>query len=153
MRRKDKEITDNSLIDEILSNNTVCRVALSDGDTPYVIPMNYGYKDRAFYLHSAPEGRKLNFLQKNKKVCIEVTDSIESVTSDKACGYGTKYRSVICTGTAHFVTDVKQKIEGLKIIMRQQTGNSEWDIPKTAVSNVLVLKILIEEVSGKISGF
>ncbi|WP_321991766.1 pyridoxamine 5'-phosphate oxidase family protein [Marispirochaeta aestuarii] len=152
MRRKDKEITDNSLLDDILSNNTICRVALSDGDTPYVIPMNYGYKDRAFYLHSAPEGRKLDLLQKNRNVCIEVTDSIESVTSKKACGYGTKYRSVICTGIAHFLTDANQKIEGLKIIMKQQTGNSEWEIPEAAVSNVVVLKIITESVTGKISG-
>ncbi len=81
MRRKDKEITDQSVIQEILLNNTICRLSLSDGEMPYVIPMNYGYKDGCFYFHSAHEGRKLNLLKKNNKVCIEVTDSIEIVTS------------------------------------------------------------------------
>ena len=152
MRRNDKQITDQKLMEEILSNNTICRIALSDGEKPYVIPMNYGYNDRVFYFHTAPEGTKLDLLKKNNNVCIEVTDSIELVTSDKACGYGTEYRSIICIGTAQPVTDLKQKSEGLKIIMRQHTGNPEWDIPESAVSSVVVLKADIEVMTGKISG-
>jgi nitroimidazol reductase NimA-like FMN-containing flavoprotein (pyridoxamine 5'-phosphate oxidase superfamily) len=152
MIRKEKQITDQKLINEILLNNTICRVALLDGEKPYIIPMNYGYKDGSFYFHTAPEGKKLDLIKKNNNVCIEVTDSIELVTSDKACKYGTKYRSVICTGTVYPVIEIAQKIESLKIIMKQHTGNSEWEIPESSVSNVTILKVDIETITGKISG-
>lgn len=152
MRRNDKQISDQKLIQEILLNNTICRIALSDGENPYVIPMNYGYKDNVFYLHTAPAGKKLELIKKNNKVCVEVTDSIELVTSEKACGYGTQFRSVLCTGTVNPVIGLKDKIEGLEIIMKQHTGNSEWDIPEAAVSSVVLLTIDIKKITGKISG-
>jgi len=151
LRRKEKQITDQRLIREILLNNIICRVALLDGEKPYIIPMNYGYKDGSFYFHTAPEGKKLDLIKKNNNVCIEVTDSIELVTSDKACKYGTKYRSVICTGTAHPVVEIAQKVEGLRIIMKQHTGNSDWEIPESAALNVTILKVDIETITGKIS--
>lgn len=152
MRRKDKQITDQKLINEILLNNTICRFALLDEEKPYIIPMNYGYKDDSFYFHTAPVGKKIDLIKKNNNVCIEVTDSIELITADKACKYGTKYRSVICTGTVQLVVEMKQKIEGLKIIMKQHTGNSEWEIPESAVTNVAILKVDIATITGKISG-
>ena len=44
-------------------------LAFVDGDEPYVISMNFGYKDKALYLHSATEGRKIEIIKKNNKVC------------------------------------------------------------------------------------
>ena len=152
MRRTDSQITDPNVLEDILLSNTVCRVGFSDGTRPYIIPMNYGYKDTSIYVHSALEGKKLDLLRDNNRVCVEVTDSIEIVTSEKACGYGTKYRSVICNGTIHQVTESDEKVEALKTIMRQHTGSSDWHIPESAASNVAVLKIEIEEVTGKKSG-
>ena len=44
MRRKDREITDLRQIEEILEEAQIVRVAMSDGDSPYVVPLNYGYE-------------------------------------------------------------------------------------------------------------
>lgn len=152
MRRKDKQITDKKVLREILSANKICRVAFTDGNIPYIVPMNYGYKDNTIFLHSALEGRKIDLMKANNNVCVEITDSIEIVASEKACGYGTKYRSVICTGTIYIVIDLKQKFEGLELIMKQHTGSSEWVIPENAAAKVAVLRIDIETITGKISG-
>lgn len=46
-----------------------------------------------------------------------------------------------------------EKIDGLKTIMKQQTGKEAWDIPEAAVENIAVLEVVIEEITGKISGF
>ncbi|MDC7125441.1 MAG: pyridoxamine 5'-phosphate oxidase family protein [Spirochaetales bacterium] len=153
MRRSDKQITDQKLIDEILLNNTICRLALLDGERPYVIPMDYGYNNQTFYLHTATEGTKLELINKNNNACIEVTDSIELLTSDKGCDFSTKYRSVICSGKVQPVLDFVQKVEGLKVILKQHTGKSDWNIPEAAVKSVVVLKLDIETITGKISGF
>jgi nitroimidazol reductase NimA-like FMN-containing flavoprotein (pyridoxamine 5'-phosphate oxidase superfamily) len=153
MRRNDKQITDQKQIEEILSNNTICRVALVDGLKPYILPMNYGYKNNSFYLHCSLEGKKLELIKKNNNVSIEVTDSIELVTAEKACGHTTKYKSVICSGTIAPVVETEQKIAGLNVIMNQHTGNSNWDFPEAALSKIIVLKIDIKEMTGKTSGF
>ncbi len=152
MRRTDKQITDPKMIHEILSTNTICRVALSDGIFPYVIPMNYGYKDNSIFLHTAVEGRKLQIIRSNNNVCVEISDSIELVTSENACGYGTKFRSVIATGTVSEVKDPSEKIAALNLIMAQHTGKDDWDIPEKAVSKVTILRIDIKEITGKASG-
>jgi nitroimidazol reductase NimA-like FMN-containing flavoprotein (pyridoxamine 5'-phosphate oxidase superfamily) len=49
MRRSEKEITERSAIDEIINRCLVCRLALSDGGIPYVIPMNFGYEGNTLY--------------------------------------------------------------------------------------------------------
>lgn len=59
MRRKQFEIKDKRIIEEILSKSEVCRIALVDGDRPYIVPLNYGYKDHAIYFHSVPAVKSL----------------------------------------------------------------------------------------------
>jgi len=44
MRRKEREITDLKEIEEIITNNIICRIAFSDGKMPYIVAMNYGYQ-------------------------------------------------------------------------------------------------------------
>ncbi|MDR2089589.1 MAG: pyridoxamine 5'-phosphate oxidase family protein, partial [Clostridiales Family XIII bacterium] len=57
MRRKDKEITDVNEKLEILQKNKVCRLALSESDRPYIVPLNYGYSFEngalTLYFHGA----------------------------------------------------------------------------------------------------
>ena len=42
MRRKDREIKDFNEIIEIIRKCDVCRIALHDGDFPYIVPLNFG---------------------------------------------------------------------------------------------------------------
>ncbi|MBN2655712.1 MAG: pyridoxamine 5'-phosphate oxidase family protein [Spirochaetales bacterium] len=152
MRRNEKEITDAALIGEILESNRICHVAFVDGDKPYIIPMNYGYRNKTIFLHSATEGKKIDIIGRNGNVCLEVSDSIEIKTSESACGFGTEFRSVICKGVIEKITDRHEKTEGLRAIMRQHTGRDSWDIPAAAVDRTAVYKIRTVEVTGKISG-
>ena len=73
MRRKDLEIKDAKEIEAIIKSGKVCRIALSYDDKPYVVPMNYGYKDNALYFHSAKQGKKIDLIAKNSSVCFEIT--------------------------------------------------------------------------------
>ena len=68
MRRKDRQITDKDIINEILLKSDIARIALFDNEYPYIIPMNYGYKDNALYFHCAPEGKKLDLIKRNNNV-------------------------------------------------------------------------------------
>ncbi len=152
MRRKEKQIIEQKLIEKILEKNTICRIGFVDGEKPYLIPLNYGYNDNKLYVHTALKGKKIEILKKNNNVCVEITDSIEIVTSELACHFGTRFRSVLCNGKIYPVIELEEKVAGLKIIMKQHTGNDDWDIPEAVVEKILVLKVEIDSMTGKISG-
>ena len=72
MRRKDKETTDPRIIDNVLSTASICRLAMVDRGELYLIPVNYGYRDGALYVHSASAGRKIDVLCRHPRVCFEI---------------------------------------------------------------------------------
>lgn len=153
MRRTDRQITDSGLIHDILHNNTVCRIAFSENNIPYIVPMNYGYTNNTIYVHSAKEGRKIDIIKTNNRICIEITDSIEIIPSETACHYSTQYRSVIGFGNIISIEDRIKKNNALTIIMKQHTGKTHWIFNDIYIDNIIVYEILLESVSGKISGF
>ena len=69
---------DNEQIESVLKQCSICFVGMADTDgTPYVIPMNFGYKDGSLYLHSAQEGRSISILNRNPRVCISFCPTTE----------------------------------------------------------------------------
>ncbi len=152
MQKKEKEITDRNEIDDILKKNTVCRIALSDNNKPYMIPVSYGYDDEKIYIHCAQEGRKLDIIKKNRHVCFEVSDNIGLVGGESACQYTARFRSVIGFGEIEIVIDRERIRKGLNIIMRQHTGKEEWDYKEKILGHTGMLVIRIHSVSGKKAG-
>jgi nitroimidazol reductase NimA-like FMN-containing flavoprotein (pyridoxamine 5'-phosphate oxidase superfamily) len=151
MRRKDKLITDNTIIQDILCSSLICRIAFFDKDYPYILPMNYGYSDNTLYLHGAKEGRKIDLLQKNNKVGFEITHSHQIIKKEESCDWTTAYRSIVGTGKMEIITDFDEKKKGLDIIM-QQHGKMENSYKENVVNRVSVFRIHIHELSAKQSG-
>lgn len=155
MRRSDKEIKDIDIIEYVLKEAQVCRIALCDYDQPYIVPMNFGFKDNDLYLHSVLEGRKIDILNKNNNVCLEVDIKAEIVSSDNTCDWGMKYYSVIVSGKAHFLEDITEKKKALDIIMRKYSGNNakSFEYSQSALDKIVVIKVKITEITGKKSGY
>ena len=153
MRRKDKEISALQEIEAIINSSQVCRLGLSLDGQPYVVPVNFGYADRSLYIHSALEGKKLEILKRNPRVCVEFDLDHELVQGAKACDWGMKYRSAVAFGRASFLTDAKQKRDALLLIMRQYAGHSEFSFSDASIQNTAVIHIDIEEISGKAAGY
>jgi nitroimidazol reductase NimA-like FMN-containing flavoprotein (pyridoxamine 5'-phosphate oxidase superfamily) len=153
MRRSDKEIKDKNRIKWILDKASVCRIALCDYDKPYIVPMNFGFKDNCLYLHSALEGQKIDILNKNNRVCFEVDIKNEIVTSENACNWGMKYYSVIGFGKANFIEDIDEKRKILNIIMQKYSDAKSFKYSKTALNKTAVIKVKITEITGKKSGY
>ncbi len=153
MRRKEKEIASMEEIENIIISNNICRIALSDNNRPYILPMNYGYSNGHIYLHSAKEGKKLDIIKKNPEVCFEITDSIEIIKSGKVCDFGTRYRSIIGFGKIFEARDFNEKETGLKAIMERHAKSKEWEFADSILQKLTILRIDIESVTGKKSGF
>ena len=152
MRRKDKEITDRTAIDAVISRSQVCRIGLCDESIPYIVPMCFGYEGNAIYLHCAREGKKIDFLRNNPTVCFEFDIDCEVKKGDKPCSFSMRYRSVMGYGEATFVEDSEGKGKALGIIMKQY-DQGVFTYPEDSLKNITVIKVTITEISGKKSGY
>jgi hypothetical protein len=148
MRRSEREIKDRALIDAIIRQCQVCRLGLSDGEEPYIVPLCFGYDGEALYFHSAPEGKKLDILRNNSRVCFEFDIPEGMREAEQGCRWGIKYRSVIGFGTAEIVDDQEGKKKALEIVMARYS-DKEYTFPDDVVKKTAVIKVVIARVTGK----
>jgi nitroimidazol reductase NimA-like FMN-containing flavoprotein (pyridoxamine 5'-phosphate oxidase superfamily) len=148
MRRADREITDQSELEALLKQGTVVNLGLWDGEQVYVVPLNYGYRDRAIYLHSALEGRKIDILRRNPQVCFSITLNQEIVESETPCNWGTSFCSLIGHGQALFLETAEEKTVGLDAFMAQFTDRPQ-EYEEKMLEVTAVIRIDITELTGK----
>jgi len=155
MKRSEKEIKDKETIKWILKEAHVCRIALCDNNKPYIVPMNFVFKDNYLYLHSATEGRKIAILNKNKNICFEVDIKNKLVTSETACNWRMRYYSVIGSGKAKFIEDKNGKKKILNNLIQKYSENYLKTIKysESALNKTAVIEVEITGLTGKKSGY
>ena len=148
MRKKEREIKDKAILDQLLMQSRICRLGLFDGKWPYVVPVNMGYEPGRIYFHSSKMGKKMDILRDNPNVCFELDADVEIVTGERPCDWTTYYKSVIGFGTAVILEDEAEKLAGLKIIMRRHGGPVDGFKPEV-VPVTAVVRIDIASMTGK----
>lgn len=155
MRRKDREIVSQEEQLKIWKTCKVCRLAMTDGDRPYVVPMNFGAAVEegkiTLYLHCALEGRKLDILRRNPNTCVEADCEHRLIQAREACGYGYTYASVMGEGKAEILEDPGKKAHGLSVLMAHQT-EKEFFFTEAQTAGVCVLRVQLEQATGKRRG-
>ena len=149
MRRALKEITDPAVIDQLLKKASVCHLGLSDNGQPYVVPMNYGYADKCFYLHCATEGRKLAVISRNNRVCVEVVVEYALESADVPCNWATRFTSVIGFGLAVILEDPLEKEIALNKLMQGYTGTDANVFSPHALKRVCVIRVDVDDIRAK----
>jgi uncharacterized protein len=150
MRKKEKEIRSQDEIERIIKEAHICRLGLSDKGDPYIVPVCFGFKNNKIYIHSAPEGRKLDILRENPRVCFEIEVDVHLKEAPDACGWNIAYKCVMGAGTAVIVCDDMEKRRALSVIMKQYSRkeNSFEDIDLTSMA---IIRIDIQWMTGKAS--
>ncbi|MBC8420174.1 MAG: pyridoxamine 5'-phosphate oxidase family protein [Desulfobacterales bacterium] len=152
MRRKEKEILDREEIESIIKKADVCRLAFSVDNRPYIVPLNFGYKEKCLYFHTASVGKKIDMLTTNNNVCFELDVDCALVKSENPCDWTMKYRSVIGHGKAFVLTDAEEKRRALDIIVEHYSGiANEYD--EKRVNRLAIIKVEIQSMTGKKSGY
>jgi nitroimidazol reductase NimA-like FMN-containing flavoprotein (pyridoxamine 5'-phosphate oxidase superfamily) len=152
MRRAEREIKDRQAMEEILRRAPVCRLGLCDGDRPYVVPLSFGYEEGCLYFHSAPEGRKMEIIEANPHVCFEVDVDEEYAGAEVPCDWTVKYRSVIGFGRAHLLEGAEEKRRALDVILAHYSDR-EYEYPEGALNKVAVVRVDVEDMTGKQAGY
>ena len=152
LTRREREITDLEQITKILEKENIIHIGLVDGDEPYVVPMNYGFTMEdgklTLYLHGATEGKKLDLMRANPKVFFSIESDITAFSGSVACQYGTSYSSIMGKGTAEILENPEDKMKGLSIFMKSQTG-LDFQFNERMVSAVAVIRIDVKEYTAK----
>jgi nitroimidazol reductase NimA-like FMN-containing flavoprotein (pyridoxamine 5'-phosphate oxidase superfamily)/RimJ/RimL family protein N-acetyltransferase len=149
VRRTDKEITDRCAIDTIIRGSEVCHLALALDNQPYLVPMSFGYDGQAIYLHSAQEGRKIDFFEGNDQVCFEF-EQVGKVQrpEGKVCGWTVPFLSVIGYGTIQEVVEPQQKVRGLNQMILHYGGQA-GEPDEATLARTRVWKIVVHSLTGK----
>ena len=153
MRRSEKEITEKQEIEKILNQSEIIRLAMVDEGEPYLVAMNYVYFDGFLYMHSAKEGRKIDVLKKNNKVAFQTDMDVGLVIMEDTWRCTTRYMSVFGTGKVLLINDKEEKIKVLDAIMTKHKGKVGVEYPEKVLDMMLVIKVEIESMTGKKSGF
>ena len=153
MRKKEYEVTDTAIIQRILGRATQCRVAMVDGSEPYLVTMNCGWDGEHLLLHGAIQGRKLDILGANPRVCVEIDEDIQLVRGATGKECTTNYVSVVGTGTVSFVLDSSAKSRDLNVIIGQcHPGVPEEVLPDKVLSHAAVLEVQFDHLTCKAKG-
>lgn len=152
MTKREREITDAGEIVRILDSCKVIHLGLVDEGQPYIVPMNYGYEftdgELNIYVHGAMTGYKLDVIRKNPICCFEMECNVQPFEGDHACRYGTTYESIMGRGLVEILEDPQEKMHGLTVLMKTQTGK-DFEFNEKLVSVVSVMRIRASEYSAK----
>lgn len=152
MRRKDRLVTDMSKIVECLENSTALHVGISDSESTYVFPVNFGYEfsDTALsiYFHGAKQGRKAELAASSPNVGFCCETATDTLHADTACGFTELFLSIIGTGRLEILENDADKTAGLNAIMKKASGK-EWEYPAEMLNVTNVYRIVADEYSCK----
>lgn len=149
MRRAKNAVTDPAELERIIRASPVMRLAMSQNDEPYVVPLSFGYDGAALYFHGATQGLKLDILRRNPRVCCLFEHGLAlAPKGDTPCAWGFTYATVIAHGIARHIEEPARKIAALQIIADQYARQGER-VPGEHIGNVEVWKIEILKMTGK----
>ncbi len=146
LRRKDRAIDSSEAIG-ILERSDFGILCTCDGNYPYGVPVNYVYKDRAIYIHSASQGHKIENIKKNSKVSFVVVSKCEVLPQE----FSTRYESVVVFGKAEILQG-EDAIEPLREIVGKYSP--DWaeqaeKIIEQYLKEVCMIRINIQHIQGK----
>jgi len=157
MRRRDKEETDRAAVLDVLARGEVVRLAMiAPEGGPYLVPLSYAALPPAdgeplrLVVHGAPDGRKIDALRKDPRVCFEVTVDAALVPAVRACEVSVRFRSVIGFGRAAFLTDAAARARALAALAERYAPGAP-PIDEGEARKIAIVEIRVESATCKVS--
>ncbi|WP_336218921.1 pyridoxamine 5'-phosphate oxidase family protein [Citrobacter amalonaticus] len=145
MSNPERIVSNPDEIHTIIAKYQVCRVALNDESSPYIVPVNFGYEYQSgrwtIWFHGARSGKKMRLLRRNPAVSIEMDGDHRLMEAEDACDYSYAYTSIFACGKASIVQERKEMEYGLNRIMRQATPGKDFIYREEMMKAVCVVRI------------
>jgi nitroimidazol reductase NimA-like FMN-containing flavoprotein (pyridoxamine 5'-phosphate oxidase superfamily) len=156
VRRRNRQVTDESWIRDFLSRAPMCTVATVHKEQPFLNANLFVYDGDAhvLYFHTAGEGRTRSNIEANGRVCVSVSEMGRLLPAERVTDYSAEYASVTLFGTARIVTD---PAEARSVLQRQlqkyfphkQSGRDYQPFTDPEMSRATIYRVEIEEWSAK----
>ncbi|MCR4415052.1 MAG: pyridoxamine 5'-phosphate oxidase family protein [Thermoguttaceae bacterium] len=151
LRRVERDMPDRAEQLAVLRAQKYLSLAMCRDNQPYLVSLNYAFseEEHCFYVHSAPEGRKLDYLRANPKVFGQVIEDRGYVVGK--CAHA--YRSVMFQARAEFVEAIEEKRRALSQMIDHADPDPaplrERLVATSDLKHVVVLRLVIEWMTGK----
>ena len=154
MQKKEREIFDKRTYLEIMKNGKFSTISMCRNDEPYIVTLSYGFDaiTNCMYFHSAQKGLKLEFLEKNQKVCGTIIEDLGYVKGE--CSH--KYRSIVFWGDMTIVENLDEKKHAFDKMLNHLEDNpsklkKRFFKSEESYKNTCLLKLDINLITGKAS--
>lgn len=132
MRREEFEVASVEETELFLQEMSFGVLGLQNEEYPYLVPINFAYRNGNVYVHGSKIGHKMEALGENPRVSFNVAKEyaiIPSYYSDPvfACPATAYFKSVLIRGTAALVEDVEEKAEALSALMEKLQPEGGYD--------------------------
>ena len=126
-------------------------LAMSAYNQPYVIPVNFYYDDtEKIYIHTAPEGQKIDYLSFNPTVCLAVSEVGQKAwKGSRPCSYTYPFWSVLVYGTTRLITEGPEKKAALQKLIDKYRETATEPLTDTDLKQVVIIEIEFKEVFGR----
>jgi nitroimidazol reductase NimA-like FMN-containing flavoprotein (pyridoxamine 5'-phosphate oxidase superfamily) len=135
-------------IDQFLTCARTGRLGISIENEPYIVPVGYVYDQGKIAIHSCTEGKKMEALATNPRVCFEVDETLSDASM---------YKSVIIQGTSQILSKEKDMVPYLQLHIDKYRVPEEFEsyMKKPGrdrgeeLKSVRIILITPDEMSGK----
>jgi uncharacterized protein len=117
IRQQKLECTDDNRIDQFISQARTGNLGLTDGMTPYVVPLNFVMMNGAIYFHGAAQGRKVDLINANPNCCFTVSEDYGTMVSPIPAKTDTAYFSVMMFGVVETVTHLDEATAAMQALL------------------------------------
>lgn len=156
VRRKDRVVSDEAWIEEMLTHAPVGVLALTRDGQPFV-NMNiflYDASRHALYLHGATDGQTRTHVEANEKVCFCIHEMGRLLPAMYARNFSVEYGGVVCFGRITTVTDPDEARTALQRLLDKyaphlESGKHYRPITDAELEQTSVYRVQIERWSGK----
>ncbi|MBH5316945.1 pyridoxamine 5'-phosphate oxidase family protein [Paenibacillus sp. GSMTC-2017] len=117
VRMKKRECTDQVKIEQFVAKAQTGFLGLSDGQQPYVVPLNFVWINEFIYFHGADEGRKIDIIGKNNEACFTISEAYGTIPDPVPAKTDTAYMSVMAFGYVEAVYDIDEATEAMQAML------------------------------------
>jgi nitroimidazol reductase NimA-like FMN-containing flavoprotein (pyridoxamine 5'-phosphate oxidase superfamily) len=154
-RARERAAYDRELVHSVLDEGWVCHLGFVRDGAPVVLPTLYARAGERLYVHGSTGSRPLRTAgeEEGMPVCLTVTLVDGLVLARSAFHHSVNYRSVVVHGTAHPVTDPRERAEALDALVDHvlpgRAADSRRANPRELAATA-VLALDLAEVSAKV---
>jgi len=140
-------------MDELVKKQLLCRISFNDQPYPYTLPMEYYYFGDVIYFHFTTTGKKMELLNNDPNVTVEIDWANEMLTD---------YKSVIIKGKLVPVDNADERNTinlamsgavrdkaGIKSLLSLPIGKKGIDYLSASNIPLALLKLDVKEMTGK----